>query len=279
MQLTQDKWDAQHYKKNSKLQDECALATLNKIKFKGNEIILDVGCRDGRISKAVAHSVPRGKVIGIDLSPNMIETAKKSHSNIQNLSFQVADPKKRVHLPGMSFDKVPPPMFDYVVSFFSMLWVDDQLSVLKNIRNVLKKGGTIFIVMATKPSIVNDYFFQLEHSNNKWKQAAKNRRKKINLKSVPEFKEILSNAGFTNIEIEIFQTTTTFNSFEHLVKWFVGWIPNATNLSKNEALEFSHEIAKNIYLQKEIDLDQPLDLSIPFLSASGLNQPEEDITL
>ena len=64
--------------------------------LRGDEHILDVGCGDGKVTAEIARAVPRGSVVGIDASPEMIAVRAQSFSagQISNLEFQVMDARK-----------------------------------------------------------------------------------------------------------------------------------------------------------------------------------------
>jgi len=49
---------------------------IEELNLKGDETILDLGCGNGLTTKELAGKVPNGKVVGIDNSISMIETAK-----------------------------------------------------------------------------------------------------------------------------------------------------------------------------------------------------------
>lgn len=257
MHSKQDTWNGNYYKDHSKVQEECALTILDKIDFSGNEAVLDICCRNGKITSKIAQLVPEGKVVGIDISPSMIETAQQSNSHFPNLSFEISDATNFV------FEQ----KFDYVVSSFAFHWIKDQLVVLKNIKNVLKRNGRVFIVMAIANSNcpIEDYFKSLK-DDGLWGEVAKYRRKTIHPKSVKEFEDLLKRAGFASAKVEAVQIKSLFNTFQSLVQWFMGWIPHSTNLSHEPALKFSYEIAKNMYHQHQTQLDQPINFSVKFLS-------------
>ena len=80
-------WDAKFYKKQARLQEDAALRILNQVSFNGDERVLDIGCGDGKITKKIAEMVPKGEVIGIDPSKEMIDEALADYSHIPNLSF------------------------------------------------------------------------------------------------------------------------------------------------------------------------------------------------
>ncbi len=62
---------------------------ISQLHLCGAETVLDLGCGDGVLSRQIAQLVPKGKVIGIDASYGMLQTAKKLECN--NLSFMQID--------------------------------------------------------------------------------------------------------------------------------------------------------------------------------------------
>ena len=58
------------------------------LELKGDEIVLDFGCGSGRLSYWIAPRVK--KVVGLEISPEMIELAEK-HRTAENAEFMVYD--------------------------------------------------------------------------------------------------------------------------------------------------------------------------------------------
>ena len=86
-------WSAADYASNSVVQQTWARELISKLKLRGDERILDVGCGDGKITAEIARAVPRGTVVGVDASPHMIEFSGRTFS-IPNLEFHVMDARK-----------------------------------------------------------------------------------------------------------------------------------------------------------------------------------------
>jgi ubiquinone/menaquinone biosynthesis C-methylase UbiE len=70
-------FEGEKYKLASKHQKEWGNRLISELEFTGNEVILDLGCGDGVLTEQLSALVPNGKVIGMDASTGMIETAKK----------------------------------------------------------------------------------------------------------------------------------------------------------------------------------------------------------
>ena len=102
------KWNPDHYNRNSAAQEKWASELLAKLRLKGDEQILDIGCGDGKVTAEVARSVPRGKVVGLDSSIEMIDFARKNFpaEAIPQLRFQLGDARgaglpRRIRLGGL----------------------------------------------------------------------------------------------------------------------------------------------------------------------------------
>ena len=107
-------FDGEKYKQSSKHQKEWGNRLISELKIKGNEAILDLGCGDGVLTEELSMLVPHGKVIGIDASIGMINTAKKLERN--NLIFICMD------INDMDFVN----QFDLVFSNAALHWVKNH---------------------------------------------------------------------------------------------------------------------------------------------------------
>ena len=62
----QSKWNAAAYAANSSVQQSWARELIAKLKLRGDEHVLDMGCGDGKVTAEIARAVPRGQVLGLD---------------------------------------------------------------------------------------------------------------------------------------------------------------------------------------------------------------------
>ena len=68
-------WSGHDYADVSSLQRAVATEAVTALRFGADDRVLDVGCGDGSLTRAVAEMVPDGYAVGVDASPKMIETA------------------------------------------------------------------------------------------------------------------------------------------------------------------------------------------------------------
>ena len=90
------------------------------------EVILDLGCGTGHLTKTIAESGAR--VIGIDSSQKMIEMARATYPELE---FLIADAR--------NFSFTDP--FDAIFSNATLHWVQPAESVVRCISTSLKTGG------------------------------------------------------------------------------------------------------------------------------------------
>ncbi len=126
-------WDAAEYSRRSSLQEAMAQEVTALLDLNGSERILDVGCGDGKITAEIASRAPRGSVVGVDPSRDMISFAQSRYDSSArpNLRFQVADARS---LPFRN-------EFDLVVSFNALHWVPEQAAALSSIHSASISGG------------------------------------------------------------------------------------------------------------------------------------------
>lgn len=103
------------------------------------ETVLDLGCGGGLDVFLAARSVgPRGRVIGLDMTPEMIAKARENaeKGNYTNVEFKVA---KIEELP------VPDNSVDVVISNCVINHARDKSTVFREVHRVLRPGGRMLV--------------------------------------------------------------------------------------------------------------------------------------
>ncbi len=133
------KWDPEDYHKSSYEQQKWAHELILKLDLKGDERVLDIGCGDGKVTAEIAEQIPKGSVLGIDNSEEMIHFALKNFpsNRFPNITFELIDATQ------MNFDEE----FDVVFSNAAIHWISNHLLVLEGIKKSLKPSGKILLQM------------------------------------------------------------------------------------------------------------------------------------
>lgn len=100
--------------------------------------VLDVGCGSGWAARLIAQLAREGRVVGIDVSDEMVRLAREESVNHPNVEFQVASAEQ---LPFKDAE------FSYAFSMESLYYYTDIGQALREIRRVLKPGGVFVAVV------------------------------------------------------------------------------------------------------------------------------------
>jgi trans-aconitate 2-methyltransferase len=129
-------WDGEDYAQVSGLQRAMVAEAKAALVLEAHERVLDVGCGDGFLTRALAAMAPDGCAVGVDASPRMIVAAREAGTDGESGPwFVVADARR---LPFVEH-------FDRVVSFNALHWVPEQRRALAEIAAVLRPGGRVLI--------------------------------------------------------------------------------------------------------------------------------------
>src|SRR5579863_7445801 len=100
--------------------------------------VLDVGCGAGWLSRILAQRVPEGRVVGMDISDEMIRHAREASIANENLVFVVG-----------GVDEIPweANFFSRAISVESSYYWPDPAKGLREIYRVLAEGGSAWIII------------------------------------------------------------------------------------------------------------------------------------
>ena len=110
---------------------------INLMGLTGDESVLDCGCGTGTLTLMIARGMNgKGNVFGIDLSPRMIEIARrKALKKGKQVQYKVAS-SLAIPFDNETFDVVVTSLVYH--QFFSL---EEKIETLSQIRRVLKPGG------------------------------------------------------------------------------------------------------------------------------------------
>lgn len=136
------KWNPEDYARHSSAQWDWARELIAKLNLRGDETLLDIGSGDGKVSAAIARSLPHGEVVGIDNSQDMIDLAARAYPKLDypNLSFHRMDARE------ITFEN----RFDVAFSTATLHWVIDHRPLLRGVARSLRRPGRLLFQMGGK---------------------------------------------------------------------------------------------------------------------------------
>ena len=230
-------WDASDYAKHSSNQYDWAMELIPKLKLKGDETLLDIGCGDGKITAILSSYLPHGQVVGVDSSEEMTTLARQSfpHCHYPNLSFLRMDARE------LTFREE----FDVAFSNAALHWIIDHQAVLSGVTESLDKGGQLLFQMAGKGN-AQEILTVLEEliSEKDCKSYFKNFSFPYGFYGPEEYRVWLQEAGLKAERIELFPKDMKFQGKEGLAGWIrTTWLPFTERVPAQLRDTFINEIA------------------------------------
>jgi trans-aconitate 2-methyltransferase len=143
-QSSSREWNSAVYHRLSGPQVSWGKKVLSRLRLRGDEVILDAGCGTGRLTAELCEALPHGCVIGVDLSQNMLGSAREHLAQFKSrVSLIACD---LLHLP---FEQV----FGGIVSTAAFHWVLDHDRLFANLRGALVPGGWLEAQCGGGPNI------------------------------------------------------------------------------------------------------------------------------
>ena len=157
------------------------LPVLEKMRIAPTDNVLDVGCGAGWLSRRLAKLVPQGRVVGMDVSDEMIRHARRESLDFENLMFVAGE-----------VAEIPwePNFFSHAISVESSYYWPDPAAGIREIFRVLNPGGSAWILI--------NYYRDNPHSH-QWGNLL---AVKTHLLSAEEWSELFRGANFARVQHE-----------------------------------------------------------------------------
>ena len=215
-------WDPAAYAANSSPQQSWAREVIAKLKLRGDERVLDVGCGDGRMTAEIARAIfPR--------------------SEFPNLEFHVMDARRiRLAKP-----------FDIVFSSSALHWVDDHPAFLRGASSCLRPGGRLVVSCGGKGN-AQEVFLALrpEMRLPRWRQFFRKMDKPYFFHSPADYGKWLPRCGFKVRRVRLSPKNATYQGREGFEAWLrTTWLPYTQRVPESLREEFIAAITDR-YLAK-----------------------------
>ena len=132
--MTFRSWDGATYDRISAPQARWGAAVVKRLVLAGDERVLDAGCGSGRVTEVLLERLPRGSVVALDASPDMLAAAERRLAGWDNVELVRADLAQPLPLDAP---------VDAVLSTATFHWVPDHDALFANLAAVLRPGGQL----------------------------------------------------------------------------------------------------------------------------------------
>lgn len=204
--VTSREWNAAAYHRVSGPQVSWGRKVLSRIHLKGNETLLDAGCGTGRLTEDLLQALPKGRVVGVDLSRNMLQAAREHLAGYgTQVMFLAAD------LSDLPFHQA----FDGIFSTAAFHWVLDHDKLFRSLHRSLKPGGWLIAQCGGGPNLarVRDRARNLIRTS-AYSEFLGNFCEPWEFADAETTAARLRSAGFENIETSTESAPTTFDNPE-----------------------------------------------------------------
>ncbi|MEA2971772.1 MAG: hypothetical protein QOG82_230 [Actinomycetota bacterium] len=169
--------------------------------------VLDVGCGTGKPTADLARLVVPGRVLGVDLSAQMLERGRRraEADGITNVEFVQAD--AQVH----PFEEAS---FDVAFSSFGAMFFNDQVAAFTNIGRALRPGGRL-AVMAWQELARNEWLMAFREAlavGRTMGSPPNGAPGPFGLADPDHVRRVLADAGFVDVAVEAIEEPLEFGT-------------------------------------------------------------------
>jgi arsenite methyltransferase len=155
------------------------LPVLDRMRLASDDNVLDIGCGSGWLARLIAEQVPEGRVVGLDISDEMIRRARQCYVDVENTMFAAGEAEEIPWDGGF---------FTRVISVESAYYWPDPPRGLREIFRVLREGGSAWVLI--------NYYSDNPHSH-QWADVLSIPATR---RSGEEWAQMFREAGFADVE-------------------------------------------------------------------------------
>ncbi|WP_165354752.1 methyltransferase domain-containing protein [Tropicimonas sp. IMCC6043] len=182
--------------------------------LKPGQAVLDVACGTGVTTRAAAERIgPKGRIVGLDRNAGMLEVARRRGSGIEWSQGLAED------LPFAEGS------FDSVLCQFGLMFFDDKVQAIREMRRMLRPGGRIALTAWDDEENSPGYARMIELIDEMFGSDAANAlRAPFNLGQTERFRSLLVESGLSDATTVTVSGSARFASIREWVRMDVrGW--------------------------------------------------------
>ena len=174
------------------------LPLLDHMRLAADENILEVGCGTGWLVALLAEQAPEGRVVGLDVSDEMVRRARQRNDEIENVMFVTGEAGE------IPWDAQ---FFSQVLSVESAYYWPDPARGVREMFRVLREGGSAWVLI--------NFYRENPHAH-QWREVL---TVPVHLHSAEEWAALFRDAGFTEVSWERIADPTPVPE-TYMGRWF-----------------------------------------------------------
>lgn len=239
-------WNPQDYAQHSPIQESWARELLSQIDLRPDDVVLDIGSGDGRITAAIAASVPNGYVVGVDQSTEMIAHATAQHRpRTNNIRFAQADAA------ALPFES------EFSVAFSNAVlhWVQDQRAAIHGIARALRPGGRLIAQCGGRGNVAAVIAtFERVAATPPWRDMSTPGEMPYRFHGAGEYKTWLEEAHLKIEECRLIEKDMVHESRSTFIGWLrTAWHPHTAGVALELRDSFLEETASRYIAAHPLD--------------------------
>lgn len=119
--------------------EEAPSKAIALLELKPDDVLADIGAGSGYYSFRIARKLPRGKVVAVDIQPEMLDFLKTESAKLGVTNVQP-------HLGAIDDVKLPPASIDAALMVDAYHEFDHPVEMLASLRSALKPKGRIYLL-------------------------------------------------------------------------------------------------------------------------------------
>ena len=226
-------WDAHTYDALPLPHKHWGATAIAQLRLNGNETVLDLGCGTGRDAEQLLGLLPRGHVVAVDGSAQMLSELRGRLANdLYRVTVVQADLRQPLRLGRI---------VDAAVSVATLHWLPDHAVVFRNVAAVLRPGGQFIAEGGGYGNIVKFRTALREVSGADGAEI-------WNFADVQETTQHLREAGFTDITVRLVPDPARLEPGEQLEAFIATVMLGAQlrDMSNEDRRPFVHEVAQSL---------------------------------
>jgi arsenite methyltransferase len=157
------------------------LPVLARMKLVPDDNVLDVGCGSGWLAALLAEQVSEGRMVGMDVSDEMVRRARRRNDQLENAMFVIGEAGE------IPWDAQ---FFSQALSVESAYYWPDPARAMREIFRVLREGGSAWVLI--------NFYAENPHAH-QWAEAL---TVQVRLLSADQWAGLFREAGFVDVTWE-----------------------------------------------------------------------------